>query len=77
MIPKTNQFAGKCLYCKGVVPAGEGILNGRSKSGKGWAIAHTHDCLAGEEHSTNEPPNDYGDWVTPTSDEDIDKDYHG
>jgi len=77
MIPKTNQFAGKCTYCKGVVPAGEGLLSGRSKSGKGWDIAHAHDCLSEETPLANEPPNDYGDWVTPTSDGDIDKDYHG
>jgi len=52
-------------------------LQGRKKSGKGWDVAHTHDCLSGEDPLRNEPPSDYGDWRTPATDGDIDKDYHG
>ena len=77
MLTKTNQFPGKCVYCKGNVPAKEGVLQGRKKSGKGWEVAHTHDCLSNPEPLSNEPPSDYGDWQSPAPDGDIDKDYHG
>jgi len=76
MIPVTNQFSGKCVYCHGTVSAGEGLLHGRKRSGKGWDVSHAHDCLSVEEPLSNEPPSDYGDWETPSHEGEIDKDYH-